>query len=295
MAETRDIKTHPFTIYGTERAMRHPRGAHMKTVAINDIQVAYSETAGSDTGDGPVVLIHGLAEGRDSWSGTQADLSGLHTFAYDLRGHGATTTGEGAGTLEQLGQDLVGFLEQVTGPAIVVGFSLGGTVALWAAAERPDLVRRTVVLGTSSLVGRSAVQFYVNRIEMAGDTTSREFRNAIRDDTAAALYTATDELDVVTKARLAAIGDGTGYVNAARAMAALHESPLTPRLADITTHVDVIGADHDAFCPAKAARIIVDALSDVTYREVPNAGHLMNVDNPSAVTAVLREAIAGRN
>lgn len=267
----------------------------MTIVAINDIKVAYSEAGGSGSGAGPVVLIHGLAEGRDSWSGTQAGLSGLHTFAYDLRGHGATSAGESAGTLEQLGQDLIGFLEQVTGPAVVVGFSLGGTIALWAAAERPDLVRRTVVLGTSSVVGRSAARFYLNRIEMAGDTTSREFRDAIRSDTAAALFAATDKLDDVTEARLAAIGDGSGYVNASRAMAALSESPLTPRLADITTHVDVVGADHDAFCPAKAARIIVDALSDVTYREVPNAGHLMNVDNPSAVTQVLLETIAGSN
>lgn len=267
----------------------------MKTVAINDIQVAYSETGDSATGIGPVVLIHGLAEGRDSWSRTQASLAGMHTFAYDLRGHGATTAGEGAGTLEQLGQDLIGFLEQVTGPAIVVGFSLGGTIALWAAAERPDLVRRTVVLGTSSLVGRTAVQFYRNRIEMAADTTSRDFRTAIREDTAAGLFRATNELDDVTEARLTAIGDGSGYVNASRAMAALNESPLTPRLADITTHVDVVGADHDAFCPAKAAQIIVGALSDVTYREVPNAGHLMNVDNPAAVTGVLLEAVTGRN
>lgn len=241
-----------------------------------------------------MVLIHGLAEGRDSWSGTQAALAEQHTFAYDLRGHGATTAGEGVGTLEQLGQDLLGFLEQVTGPAVVVGFSLGGTVALWAAAERPDLVRRTVVLGTSSLVGRSAVQFYYKRIEMAGDTTSAEFRDAIRGDTAAALYRATDRLDDVTEARLAAIGDGAGYVNASRAMAALNESPLTPRLAEITTHVDVIGADHDAFCPAKAAQIIVDNLADVTYREVPDAGHLMNVDNPAAVTQVLLETLPCR-
>lgn len=266
----------------------------MKTVAINDIRVTYSKAGTNDSGIGPVVLIHGLAEGLDSWSGTQADLSEVNTFAYDLRGHGSTTAGEGAGNLAQLGGDLVGFLEHVTGPAIVVGFSLGGTIALWAAAERPDLVLRTVVVGTSSMVGRSAAQFYANRIEMASDTASAEFREAIRNDTAAALFGAADNLDELTEARLAAIGDGAGYINASHAMAALNESPLTPKLAGIKGHVDVIGADHDAFCPAKAAQIIVDALSDVTYREVPNAGHLMNVDNPAAVTQNLREALTGQ-
>ncbi len=262
----------------------------MKTVTVDDIEVAYTEAGCPDASRLPLVLVHGLAEGRDSWSGTQADLAELHTFAYDLRGHGATTAGRGAGTLEQLGQDLIGFLEQVTGPAVVVGFSLGGTLALWVAAERPDLVRRTAVLGTSSVVGRRAAQFYADRIQLASDTSSPQFRDAIRNDTAAALHAATDRLDEVTAARLEAIGDGAGYVNASRAMAALCDSPLTPRLTDITTHVDVVGADHDAFCPAKAAQIIVDALSDVTYREVPEAGHLMNVDNPAAVSRILLES-----
>jgi copper oxidase (laccase) domain-containing protein len=36
--------------------------------------------------------------------------------------------------------------------------------------------------------------------------------------------------------------------------------------------------------------MIVDGLSDVTYRVIPDAGHLMNVDNPAAVTAALRAA-----
>lgn len=266
----------------------------MQSVAINDIQVAYSESGRSAPGTGPVVLIHGLAEAKESWRGTQADLSELHTFAYDLRGHGASSAGDGTGSLEQLGQDLLDFLDQVTGPATVVGFSLGGTIALWAAAERPDLVLRTVVLGTSSLVGRSAVGFYADRIELAGNTASAEFQTAVRDDTAAGLFTAAPDLDAITQSRLAAIGDGTGYVNASRAMAALHELPLTPRLADITAHVDVVGADHDAFCPAKAARIIVSALPDVTYWEIPDAGHLMNIDNPSAVTEILLKTLASR-
>lgn len=263
----------------------------MSTVQIGDITVAYRE---SGSGDTPVVLVHGLAEDKTSWAPTQSDLTDLHTFAYDLRGHGDTTLGDADASLPQLGGDLIGFLETITGPAVVVGFSLGGTIALWAAAERPDLVTHLVVLGTSSVVGRGAAQFYAHRIEQAADTSTAEFRAALRDDTAAAITTAHDRIDEITAARLTAIGDGGGYANAARAMAALNGAPLTPRLADVKAHVDVVGADGDTFCPAKAASIVVDALADVTYREVPNAGHLMNVDNPDAVSAVLRDSIIGR-
>ncbi|GAB05238.1 alpha/beta fold hydrolase [Gordonia amarae] len=260
----------------------------MSTATIGDIDVSYTEAGPQDAV--PVVLIHGLAEDGSSWAGTQQALADLHTFAYDLRGHGRSSVGEGDGTLTQLGNDLIAFLEKMTGPAVVVGFSLGGTIALWAAAQRPDLVTGAVVLGTSSVVGRSATGFYAGRIELAGDTSSQEFRDAIRDDTAAALVDG-DRLDEITANRLTAIGDGRGYVNAARAMAALNADPLTPSLTNITVHVTVVGAADDTFCPYKAAQIVLGALPDADYIEIPRAGHLMNVDNPDAVTDALRRSI----
>lgn len=258
-----------------------------KSVELGDIRASYSE-AGSGA---PVVFLHGLAENKETWQVQQETLSHVHTFAYDLRGHGASSAGTGRGTLEQLGQDLIAFLEEVTGPAVVVGFSLGGTVALWAAAKRPDLVTRAIVLGTSSVVGRGAVPFYAQRIEQAANPTSEEFRKAIHDDTAAAVVSRSDALNEVVAARLAAIGDGEGYINAAKAMIALHESPLTPMLETIEVPVDVVGATDDAFCPRKAADIILNALPKGRYHEIAHAGHLMNVDQPDQVTTVLRQIL----
>lgn len=261
------------------------------SVSVGDIEVAYTE-AGAGA---PVVLIHGLAEARGTWAVQQRELTDLHTFAYDLRGHGQTTLGNAEATLAQLGNDLIGFLEAVTGAAAVVGFSLGGTVALWAAAERPDLVQRAIVLGTSSVVGRSAVGFYDDRIALAADTSSAAFATALRADTAAGLAGVAEQVDDITAARLLAIGDGGGYRNAARAMAGLGAEPLTPRLAEVRAHVDVVGATDDGFCPLKAAQIILAALPDADYHEISDAGHLMNIDNPQAVTDVLRATLRERN
>lgn len=265
----------------------------MSTVRIGDIDVAYTE-AGPE-GGAPVVLLHGLAEDRHTWRRQQEALGDVHTFAYDLRGHGESGLGQPEETLAQLGRDLIGFLEEVPGPATVVGFSLGGTITLWAAAERPDLVRHAIVLGTSSVVGRAAAEFYEQRIATAADTGSEEFRTAVRDDTAAAIVKAADFLDEVVDARLRAVGAGGGYINAARAMAQLNTEPLTPRLAQVTGPVDVVGADGDTFCPMKASQIILDALPDARFHEVVGAGHLMNIDNPQGVTDVVRAALTERN
>ncbi len=242
---------------------------------LSDITAGYTVA-----GDGPaVVLVHGLAEDRQSWADVQRRLHGYRTYAVDLRGHGETTLGHPEGTLAQLGADLIQFLESVSGPAACVGYSLGGTVAAWAASKRLDLVRHLVVAGTSSVVGRAAVGFFETRIKGIEEDFA-EFAKALRADTAAQLVRAADQLDTVTKRRLAAIGDGRGYINAARAMIRVAAEPLTPLLATLKCPMDVIHADGDLFCPRKAVDILVGALPDVACYEIRDAGHLMSIDQP---------------
>jgi pimeloyl-ACP methyl ester carboxylesterase len=251
---------------------------------VGDISVAYREHGAGD----PVLLVHGLAQDLRSWAAVQADLADWRTIAYDLRGHGETSLGDADGTLEQLGLDLVGLLEQL-GPAVVAGFSLGGTVALWAAARRPDLVSGLVVLGTSSAVGRSAADFYGERIELfrAGDRDA--MLSALRDDSAPALATSGVDLDALARERLEAVGDGGGYCSAAAAMARLRDEPLTPDLGKIAADVLVVGGEHDSFCPRRAADIMLGELPSAKYVEIPGAGHLMAIDAPEATASAIRD------
>lgn len=258
-------------------------------VRLHDIDVHYARA-----GEGPpVVLVHGLAQDHRCWGAVQQNLGEVSTYAYDLRGHGRTTVGDPAGTPEQLREDLVAFLGNVTGPAIVVGFSLGGTAVLSAASTRPELVRRAVVLGTSSVVGRAAARFYAERIELFRGNDSAARFAAMRADTEAALYTSGIDVDEQTRQRVEAVGEGSGFINAAEAMASLAGNPLTPELSRITTEtpVTVVGADHDTLCPRKAADIVVDAIPHAVYREVADSGHLMMIDQPGRTVDVLARSL----
>ncbi|MGI9334577.1 MAG: alpha/beta fold hydrolase [Gammaproteobacteria bacterium] len=256
---------------------------------VGDIEVGYSECGAG----APVVLIHGLAEDRCSWSAVQDRLSDFHTYAYDLRGHGETDVGNADGTLAQLGGDLIRFLESVSGASACVGYSLGGTVVLWAALERPDLIPHAIVTGTSTVVGKAAVGFFRDRIRSI-EADFSAFAAALRDDTAAQIVAADIDLDAITARRLEAIGDGRGYVNAACAMLGLHEQPLTPRLSGLHCPVDVIAGAGDVFCPRKAANIMLGALVNGTYHEIANCGHLMSVDQPEAYAETLA-TVLGKN
>ena len=259
-------------------------------IRLGDIEIGYSERGGGP----PVVMVHGLAEDRRSWALAQERLApDYRTLAYDLRGHGETGAGDADGTLAQLAGDLARFLEALTGPAACIGYSLGGTIVLALAAARPELVERAVVSGTSSVVGRAATGFFEDRIALLRADRAA-FAAALREDTAAQIVTPGADLDAIAARRLEAVGDGRGYVNAARAMQGLHANPLTAALGRIRCPVDVVGGDADRFCPRRAADIMLAELADGAYHEIAACGHLMTVDQPEAYASVLEAALARR-
>ena len=256
---------------------------------INGIDIAYSESGLGRK----VVMLHGLAEDRHSFADVRQRLRGVHSFACDLRGHGETGLGKAGGTLTQLGKDLVGFLEAVTGPAACIGYSLGGTIVLWAAALRPDLVLHAVVAGTSVKVGYKANGFFQQRIKLI-ENDLPVFAEALYQDTAAQIVNKDIDAYKVARKRLQSIGSGGGYINAAQAMMRLHDEPITPLLEKIQCPVNVIGADQDVFCPRKAADMITEAVNDVAYHEIANAGHLMSIDQPTIYCNTLQRILDRR-
>ena len=87
-----------------------------------------------------VVLLHGFTQGPGSWASLAERLvaSGHEVVTPTLPGHG------GAGAVEgSFEQEAAALAETVGGPpAVWVGYSLGGRLAVRIALERPDLVER---------------------------------------------------------------------------------------------------------------------------------------------------------
>ncbi|WP_420621931.1 alpha/beta fold hydrolase [Candidatus Poriferisodalis sp.] len=261
----------------------------MSTVELDDIVVNYRRQGSGP----PVVLLHGLAEDHRSWDAVAAHLGEFTVYAVDLRGHGRTTPGQGAGTLSQLSDDLAAFLSAETGPAAVVGYSLGGTIGLKAASASPTLIGHLIVVATSSVVGGAAADFFEGRIAQLEAHDADGFAAGLRDDTARQIVTEAD-IDAVTSRRRDAVGYGHGYINAARAMVGIRSEPLNPLLAQIEIPVDVIGASGDVFCPRRASDIIVESVDDCRYHEVAGAGHLLSVDQPDSYGKLLAQLLGER-
>lgn len=94
----------------------------------------------------PLVMLHGGAWCWQEYLSLIPSLSRRwHVYALDLRGNGGSGWTPGRYRLEDFTEDAVAFVRQLDKPAVLVGHSLGGAVALMAAARCPEKVKAIVI------------------------------------------------------------------------------------------------------------------------------------------------------
>jgi 3-oxoadipate enol-lactonase len=105
-----------------------------------------------DTGSGPpLVFIHGYTCTRDMWRESINGFSSSHRcVAYDIRGHGGSSTPATGYGVQDHTQDLIRVMDALNIPlACLVGFAMGGGIAFSAALNHPDRVSRLVLVSST--------------------------------------------------------------------------------------------------------------------------------------------------
>lgn len=113
----------------------------------NGLQLAYR--AWGSPAQPPVVLLHGITESSAAWEAVARALAGRrYVLALDARGHGGSAwSPEEAYSPDDHFADVVTALDTLgVRGCTLVGFSMGGAIAILTAAARPDLVQALVVV-----------------------------------------------------------------------------------------------------------------------------------------------------
>lgn len=112
--------------------------------AQHDPVLAYGRQGG---GVPQMVFVHGLGARWQVFKPVMAGLQELTQLSLDLRGHGRSGRTAGDYSVPAMAADLVDFLAaHCPRPVVVVGHSLGGWVAMAAAAQAPQRVSGLVVI-----------------------------------------------------------------------------------------------------------------------------------------------------
>jgi pimeloyl-ACP methyl ester carboxylesterase len=99
----------------------------------------------------PVIVLHGGLSDGTAWGLQLPALAERYrVFVPDRRGHGKSPDTDAPFHYDDMAAETIAFLEQVVGgPAHLAGWSDGGIVSLLVSIERPDLVRRQVLIGAN--------------------------------------------------------------------------------------------------------------------------------------------------
>jgi pimeloyl-ACP methyl ester carboxylesterase len=113
---------------------------------FNTGEIEINYVVGPDNGPALVLVP---AQGVD-WTNYEKVLEPLSSeyqvYSVDIRGHGKSDWTTGNYSFKTIGSDMTAFLEKVVKrKAIISGNSSGGLIALWLAANKPELVKAIIL------------------------------------------------------------------------------------------------------------------------------------------------------
>jgi 3-oxoadipate enol-lactonase len=236
--------------------------------------------ARSDAGTGtPLVLLHAFPFDRRMWE-PQAALENVRLLCPDLPGFGESPVADS--NVDTMADALADWLDTISIDSCVLGgCSMGGYVALAFARKFPDRLRGLLLIDTKAEPDDEAGK--ANRQKMIDAAPTLTAANVIEGLIPKALNesTRTNRPEVVARVRrIGAAQSVAGIVSAQKMMRDRPDS--RPSLAAIRVPTLVIVGEQDTITPPAGAKAMAAAIPGASYVELPDAGHLPNIETPIA-------------
>jgi pimeloyl-[acyl-carrier protein] methyl ester esterase len=247
-------------------------------------------------GTGPdIILLHGWGLHGGIWSATENNLmrhlaQRYRVTAIDLPGHGYSDYGNDGFTLTSA---TTAIAESIPAQAIVIGWSLGGLLALNLALTRPDLVHRLVLIS-------STARFHHAPDWQAAMTTSalRGFATALKEnqrDTvlrflALQVHGSSNERQQLRLLKQAIVARPPArHAALSSGLTILEQTDLRSRLGSITQPAMLLYGQHDRIVPPGTGAAMEALLTRSTHHILAGTGHAPFLSDPESTLHLLDE------
>ncbi len=249
-------------------------------------------------GRGPVVLLlHGFTGSRQSWDDDLLDglvRVGRSVVAVDLPGHGSAPAPETPGAMKDAVAAVVGVLD-ATGArdADLLGYSMGGRIALATAILHPARVRRLVVEGASPGLSDASERSARRQADEAlAEAIVRDGIEAFVERWLAqplfASQAALPEEVRQRERRRRLAGDPGGLAAALCAFGVGHQPSLWERLGEVRADVLAVAGERDAKFRG-IGEAMVRLLPRARLAIAPEAGHAVHLEAPNWFRGVVED------
>ena len=234
-----------------------------------------------------MLLLHGLGAEADSWSLQFPALSGegYRPIAADLPGFGASPYDRRGWSIRRTAGAVACLIEELsTGPVVVVGLSMGGTVAQQIALDSPQLTRALILVSTFSVLRPESVEgwlYFLRRFILVSTlglpaqarvVSERIFPGPENGELRSLLIASIEKAD--PRAYRSAMRD-LGLFNSTR------------RLSEIRVPTLVVTGKNDTTVPPIIQRRLVEGIRGAQQVEIAGAGHAVTIDRPEAFNQAL--------
>jgi pimeloyl-ACP methyl ester carboxylesterase len=239
-------------------------------------------------GKGPLVIcVPSLGDVRAEYRSLVPAIveAGYRVAVMDVRGHGETSTQWEDFSVAGVGEDILALIRELGGgPAAIVGTSMGGGAAIWAAVEAPELIREMILI--NPFVDGDGNRLLVALLSIL---LARPWGPAMWKRYYTSLYPTHkpgDFEDYITA--LEANIKQQGRLEAVMAMLRASKRASGERMPNVTQPALVLmgSKDPDFKNPEAEAKRIAAAVRG-SYTIVENAGHYPHAEMPEATASLI--------
>lgn len=253
-----------------------------RIVTNNGYDIGYEETgAGGAT---PIVFLHGVGSDKSVWR-PQLQYFGRqrHAVAFDYPGYGDSDPAPKGTTRDDYASAIISAMHELgIDRAHVCGLSLGGVVAI--AMHHADSTRcASLILADTFAVHPEGKAIYERSLAASNDL--RAMAEARVDVLLAQPADPAVRSEVVeTMARI----DAPAYCIGAEAVWLADQRD---RAEEIQVPTLVLVGDQDLVTPPELSSELVDLIPDARMQVIAGAGHISNLENPTAFNRIVDEFI----